>query len=73
MAVSVVCSPTLSAEHHPTDEDLSVGTPGSGKDGAREVCFSTKVLFLASWLLAQPALIELFLLLWRSDIKALQS
>jgi threonylcarbamoyladenosine tRNA methylthiotransferase MtaB len=30
-------SPTLSAERHPTDEDPSVGTPGSGKDGAPNV------------------------------------
>jgi hypothetical protein len=28
--------PTHSAEHHPTDEDLSVGTPVRGMDGARK-------------------------------------
>jgi hypothetical protein len=30
--------PTLSPEDHPTDEDLSVGTPARRKDGARSWC-----------------------------------
>jgi hypothetical protein len=30
-------SPTLSPDH-PSDEDLSLGTPENRKDGARKVC-----------------------------------
>ena len=41
-------SPTLSAEHHPANLDLSAGTPESGKDGARR--------FRASEIEDEPAL-----------------
>ena len=47
------CPPTLSAVHHPTDEDLSVGTPGSGKDGARRFVITRRFVVASAVILGR--------------------